>query len=78
MPYARKTFTGERARQVARSGRISKQGVRRNPWWPEEICMELEKIIWFAYCLGETENWHEFTAYDKCGNILGIHRIDGY
>ena len=78
MPYVRKTFTGENARQVARSGSIAKQHVRPSPWWPEEICMRVEKIVWSVYCLGETEDWHEFTAYDQRGKILGVHRVDGY
>lgn len=79
MPYVRKTFTGENARQVARSGSIARQRIRPNPWWPEEVCVKIEKIVWSIYYLGEAgEDWHEFTAYDKRGTILGVHRVDGY
>lgn len=79
MPYVRGTFTNERARQIARSGRVSGKGTRFMPWWPEETCEKVEKIVWRIYLLGETgEDWHEFTAYDKRGKVLGVHRMDGY
>jgi len=72
MPYVRGTFTGERARQIARSGKVSGKGVHYVPWWPEETC---EKV----YMLGDAgEDWHEFTAYDSHGQVLGVHRLDGY
>jgi len=79
MPYVRGTFTGERARQIARLGSMSGKGVRPQPWWPEDICQKIEKIVWMVYCLGEPgEDWHEVTAYDGRGKILSAHRVDGY
>ena len=79
MPYVRGTFTGERARQIARLGSLSAKAVRPQPWWPEDICQNIEKIVWMVYCLGELgEDWHEFTAYDGHGKILGAHRVNGY
>ena len=79
MPFVRGTFTGERARQIARLGSLSGKGVRPQPWWPEDICQKVEKIVWMVYCLRELgEDWHEFTAYDGRGKILGAHRVDGY
>ncbi len=48
-------------------------------WWPEEICQKVDKIIWRVYLLGDAgEDWHEFTAYDSQGKVLGVHRMDGY
>ncbi len=79
MPYVRGTFAGERARQIARLGTLATKCVQPMSWWPEEICEKVEKIIWRVYLLGDAgEDWHEFTAYDKQGNVLGIHRTDGY
>ena len=41
--------------------------------------MHIEKIVWRVYCLDESgEDWHEFSAYDIHGTILGVHRIEGY
>jgi len=45
MPYVRGTFTGERARQIARLGSLSGKGVRPQSWWPEDICQKIEKIV---------------------------------
>lgn len=79
MPYVRGTFTGDRARQIARFGTLSRRCIRAIPWWPEEICERVEKIIWRVYLLGEAgEDWHEFTAYDRRDKVLGIHRMDSY
>jgi hypothetical protein len=79
MPYVRGTFTGEKARQIARSGKVSGKGVHYVPWWPEETCEKVDKIIWRVYLLGDAgEDWHEFTAYDSHGQVLGVHRLDGY
>jgi hypothetical protein len=79
MPYVKGTFTGERARQIARVGRLSSRGAWSQPWWPEEICEKVEKIIWRVYCLGELgEDWHEFTAYDGHGKVLGVHRKEEF
>lgn len=79
MPYVRSTFIGDRARQVARFGTLSSRFLRPMPWWPEEICEKVEKIVWRVYLLGEAgEDWHEFTAYDNQGKVLGVHRLDSY
>jgi hypothetical protein len=49
------------------------------PWWPEKICEKVERIVWIVYLLGDTgEDWHEFTAYDHQGKVLGVYRMDGY
>ena len=79
MPYVRGTFTGEKARQMARSGNSSGRDLRPLPWWPEGICEKIDKVIWRVYLLGESgEDWNEFTAYDSRGKVLGVHRADGY
>ncbi len=79
MGYVRGTFTGDRARQIARFGTLSSKCIHAMPWWPEEICEKIEKVIWRVYLLGEAgEDWHEFTAYDGRGKVLGVHRIDGF
>lgn len=79
MSYVRGIFAGERARQIARAGNVSGKGVHYVPWWPEEICEKVDKIIWKVYLLGDAgEDWHEFTAYDSHGKVLGVHRMDGY
>lgn len=79
MPYVQGTYTGERARQIARLGNLSGKATRSRPWWPDETCQRIEKIVWRVYCLGEPgEDWHEFTAYDGHGKILGAHRVEGF
>lgn len=79
MPYVRKTFLGESARQIARTGSVTGRYVRPSPWWPEEVCRKIEKIVWAVYCMGETgEEWQEFTAYDERGRILNVRRVEGY
>jgi hypothetical protein len=79
MPYVRGTFTGDRARQIARFGTLSAKCLQPMPWWPEEVCERVDKIVWRVYLLGEAgEDWHEFTAYDSRGKVLGVHRMDGY
>ena len=79
MPYVRKTFSRENAQRLARQGSLTGRSVRPQPWWPEEICNKIDKIVWRVYCLGEPgEDWHEFTAYDERGKILGVHRVEGY
>ena len=78
MPYVQRTFTSERARQIARFGSLATKRIQPMPWWPEEICERVERIIWRVYLLGEAaEDWNEFTAYDNHGNVLGVHRVDG-
>ena len=79
MSYVRNTFSGDRARQLARRGTLSDRGIRTNPWWPDEICGKIEKIVWVVYSLGEQgEDLHEFTAYDARGKMLGVHRVESY
>jgi hypothetical protein len=79
MSYVQNTFVGERARLLARRGTLSNRGVHANPWWPEEVCERIEKIVWVVYSLGESgEDLHEFTAYDVRGTILGVHRKEAY
>jgi hypothetical protein len=79
MPYTRSTFRAERARQIARSGSLSGESIQPRPWWPEEVCARIDKIVWMVYCLGEPgEDWHHFTAYDARGQILGVHRVEGF
>ncbi len=79
MPYTQGTFSGERARQIARSGTLARKCIQPMPWWPEKICEKVERIVWIVYLLGDTgEDWHEFTAYDHQGKVLGVYRMDGY
>jgi hypothetical protein len=79
MPYQEKTFVGERARQLARSGSLSGKTTAARSWWPEDVCARIEKIVWVIYCTGETgDEWHEFTAYDKRGKILKVRRVEGF
>jgi len=79
MPYVRRTFIGEKARQIARLGSVSDRRVRSYPWWPEAICNKIEKIVWVVYCLGDPgDDWHEFTAYDGRGEVLATRRVEGY
>ncbi len=79
MPYVRDTYTGDRARQIARFGTLSNKNLRPMPWWPEEICEKVDKIVWRVYLLGEAgEDWHEFTAYDNRDRVLGVHRVNSY
>lgn len=79
MPYVRKTFNGESARKIARAGSVSGQSIRSIPWWPEEVCSKIGKIVWAVYCMGETgEEWQELTAYDERGRILNVRRVEGY
>jgi hypothetical protein len=80
MPYLRGTFTGEKARRIARLGSVSGRSVRSCPWWPEAICNNIEKIVWRVYCLGGEpgDDWHEFIAYDGRGEVLAIRRVEGY
>lgn len=78
MGYVRDTFKSEKARQIARSGSLSGKSSKPRPWWPDEICQKIDKIVWRVYCLGEPgEDWHEFTAYDTHGQVLGVHRVEG-
>jgi hypothetical protein len=73
-----KTFIGEEARYLARNGSLSRRGIRPHPWWAEEICERVEKIVWIVSRLGESrEDWQEFTAYDNRGEMLGVHRVEG-
>lgn len=79
MSYVRNTFAGERARLLARRGSLSSRGVHAQPWWPEEICERVDKIVWVVYSMGDVgEDLHEFTAYDARGRVLGVRRIEGY
>jgi hypothetical protein len=79
VPYVRGSFKAEKARQIARTGSVSGKSVQPRPWWPEEICGKIDKIIWTVYCLGEPgEDWHQFTAYDIRGRIVGVHRMESY
>lgn len=79
MSYVKNFFAGEKARFLARRGTLSTRGVLSQPWWPEEVCARVERIVCVVYSLGEIgEDLHEFTAYDAHGKILGVHRIEGY
>lgn len=79
MPYVRGTFTGERARRLARQGSLTGKSLRPKPWWPEEICEKIDRIVWQVYCLGETgDDWHEFTAFDAHGKVVAVRRTEGY
>lgn len=80
MSFVRKTFTGEQARLLARRGTLSpRDDIRPQPWWPEEICGKVERIVWVVYSLGELgDDWHEFTAYDNRGKVLGVHQVEAY
>jgi len=77
MSYVKNSFTGEKARLLARRGSLSTRGIRAQPWWPEEVCEKVEKIVWVVYSLGDIgDDLHEFAAYDKRGNVLGVRRIE--
>jgi hypothetical protein len=77
MSYVKDSFTGEKARLLARRGSLSTLGIRVQPWWPEEICGKVEKIVWVVYSMGEIgEDLHEFTAYDNRGKVVGVHRTE--
>lgn len=79
MSYVKRSFAGKKARLLARLGTFSTRGIRSQPWWPEEICARVEKIVWVVYSLGELgEDMNEFTAYDDRGMVLGVHRVEGY
>jgi hypothetical protein len=79
MPYVKGAFRSERSRQIARSGSLSGKSLQPRPWWPEGICQKIDKIVWMVYCLGEQgEDWHQFTAYDASGQVLGVHRVEGF
>lgn len=78
MPDMQKPIIGERARQLARHGTLSSRTSRFHPWWPEEVCERIERILWVVSGLNESdEGWQEFTAYDATGERLGTHRIEG-
>ncbi len=79
MPFTRGIFKAEQARQIARSGSLSGKSLHPHPWWPEEVCLKIDKIVWTVYYLDEAgEDWHQFVAYDGRGRILGIHRVEGF
>ena len=79
MPYVKGAFRSEKARQIARSGSLSGKSLPPRPWWPAEICHKINKIVWTVHCLGELgEDWHQFTAYDAAGHVLGVHRVEGF
>jgi hypothetical protein len=77
MSYVKNSFSGEKARLLARRGSLSTLGIRAQSWWPEKVCERAERIVWVVYSLGGIgEDLHEFTAYDKRGNVLGVRRIE--
>jgi hypothetical protein len=52
--------------------------MRHHPWWPEEVCVNIDRIVWVVSGLNEDgECWQEFIAYDAYGRRLGSHRIEG-
>jgi len=72
------SFVGQRARRLARFGGFSSRAGKSRSWWPEEICEKIERIDWLVSGLNEPgESWHEFTAYDGAGRLLGKHRVEG-
>lgn len=78
MADALKSFVGDQARHLARFGSFSSRIRLPRPWWPEEICMSIERIDWIVSGLDELDEcWQEFTAYDRSGNMLGKHRVAG-
>jgi hypothetical protein len=79
MSYVKRSFAGEKARLLARLGTFSTRRIRSQPWWPEEICARVEKIVWVVYSLWEVgEDMNEFIGYDDRGMVLGVHRVEGY
>ena len=79
MAYVQRHFAREEAQRLARFGNLSRRGTQAHPWWPEEICEKIDRITWRVYCLGEAgDEYNEFTAYDKHGRVLAVHRVDGY
>lgn len=78
MNDTQKAITGEHARQLARNGNLSSRAAHHRSWWPEEVCVKIERIVWVVSDLSEGgECWQEFTAYDACGRRLGTHRVEG-
>lgn len=78
MSDMQKAFVGEQARRLARHGNLSSRATRFQPWWPEEICARIDRIVWMASSLNEPGDcWQEFTAYDCNGSLLGTHRVEG-
>jgi len=78
VPDVQKPIVGEIARRLARNGSLSSRITRCRPWWPEEICRNIDKIVWVVSGLNEAGDcWQEFIAYDACGRQLGSHRIEG-
>jgi hypothetical protein len=56
-----------------RSGSVSSKSVQSRPWWPEEICATVDKIMWMICCRGDPEeDWHQLTAYDAHGRMVGV------
>lgn len=79
MPEIQGALTGERARQLGRHGTLSSRTSRFHRWWTEDICEQIESIVWVVSALNDGDTcWQEFTAYDAHGKQLGVHRIDGY
>ncbi len=73
-----RSFVGNTARQLARFGSFSSRARQPRPWWTEQICTNIERIDWMVSDLNEPgECWQEFTAYDRRGQMLGKHRVDG-
>lgn len=71
-------FIGERARRLARNGSLSSRVLHPRPWWPEDLCSQIDKITWVVSGLDEPgECWQQFAAYDVSGTLLATRRIEG-
>lgn len=70
-------FLGEQARRLARRGSLSSRALHPRPWWPEDLCAQIEKITWVVSGLDKPEAcWQKFVAYDASGKLLGTHRVE--
>lgn len=70
-------FLGEQARRLARKGSLSSRVLHTHPWWPEDLCAQIEKITWVVSGLDEPGAcWQKFVAYDASGKLLGTHRVE--
>jgi len=79
MPYMQSPIVGDQAHRLARAGSLSSRADHFHPWWPEEVCASIDKIVWVVSGLDEPgECWQEFTAYDDGGKLLGTHRVVGH
>lgn len=79
MPDMQSPIVGDQARRLARNGSLSSRPVHSHPWWPEEVCAKIDRLVWVVSSLDDSGDcWQEFTAYDNSGRVLGTHHVEGY